>query len=108
MDSQQAYDLTNQLATKFLPEKIAADRRLSQADVRVIAIIAYDVERRGGLITDMSVPEIANRAAVSERQVQKTVNKLSAYPFQLVERTERPIKPYNHSISGDGKAVTLT
>ena len=84
--------LTNRLASA-LPLGLAADRRLTPGDVRVLAVLVIGARKAGSSVTDMSVPEIANRAAVSHRQVQLTTDKLGEVPFSLVRRSFRVLRP---------------
>ncbi len=93
MSATDTRDLTQDLATRHLSPAIGGDRRLTPSDVRVLAILVMDATKSGSRVTDMSVPEIANRAAVSHRQVQLSAQKLGKTPFHLVERTHRPLRP---------------
>ncbi|MEQ8664886.1 MAG: hypothetical protein RIC16_04095 [Rhodospirillales bacterium] len=88
-----ARNLTHELAGWYLATEVAADRRLTPGDVRVLAIMVRAANKAGGRHTDIAVKTIANRAAVSDRQVQLTVTKLSQHPFNLVRRTFRPLRP---------------
>ena len=89
----EATDLTHKLSQMYLPTEIAADRRMTPGDIRVLAILVRAARIGGGSATDISVPEIANRAAVSDRQVQLTADKLGKQPFDLVQRTFRRLRP---------------
>ncbi len=93
MSATDTRELTQKLATRYLSPAIGGDRRLTPSDARVLAILVMDAAKGGSRVTDMSVPEIANRAAVSHRQVQLSVQKLGEAPFRLVECTHRPIRP---------------
>lgn len=93
LSADETRALTQQLATRYLSIQVAGNRELTSGDVRVLAILVRAARRAHGLVTDISVPEIANRAAVSHRQVQLTVKKLGAHPFNLVRRQYRKLRP---------------
>ena len=92
MSASETRNRTYELA-RSLPVVIAADRRLTPGDVRVLAVLVDAARYNSARITDISVPEIASTANLSVRQVQFTVKKLSKLPFNLVRRTYRKLRP---------------
>ncbi len=85
-------DLTTKLSSMYLSPEVRDDRSLTNSDLRILAILVMGARRSGTLFNEMSVPEIANRAAVSHRQVQLTVNKVSSDIYGFLDRTMRPVR----------------
>ncbi len=88
LNATETKELTNRLA-RCLPYSIRADRRISAGMLRYLAVLKY--LSRGSNETDRSVPEIANRAACSERSVQNYT--LLADKYGLIHCEKRPKSP---------------
>ena len=83
--------LTSKLTRAYLPVEIGINAEITPAEKRVLAVLIADARRNGCAASELSVPEIAYRAAVSERMVQSATRKLSGATFGLIDIEYRRI-----------------
>ncbi|MEQ8664919.1 MAG: hypothetical protein RIC16_04260 [Rhodospirillales bacterium] len=80
LSAPEVRTLTSKLTRAYLP-----------VEKRALAVLIADARRNNCASCELSVPEIAYRAAVSERMVQSATRKLSGATFGLIEIEYRRI-----------------